>query len=126
MVVKHARDARMYAWLMALVALSVYTLDRALRRNRWCDWALFLGVLALAVGMHYLIALVLLCYALYLAICWRQLPPAVERVSPGSSRRCLASALPRFLYLAAPRQLRRGNQPPLTGAAHVGAVVECL
>ena len=50
MMVKHARDARMYIWLMALVVLSVYAFDRALLRNRWRDWALFLGVLALAVG----------------------------------------------------------------------------
>jgi mannosyltransferase len=76
MMVVHARDARMYAWLMALVPFSVYALDRALRYNRWRDWALFLGVMALAVGMHYLIALVLLCYAIFLAVRWRRLPLA--------------------------------------------------
>ena len=74
MMVKHARDARMYIWLMALVVLSVYAFDRALLRNRWRDWALFLGVLALAVGMHYLIALVFLCYAIFLVMRWRRLP----------------------------------------------------
>ena len=103
MMVVHARDARMYAWLMALVPFSVYALDRALRRNRWRDWALFLGVMALAVGMHYLIALVLLCYAMLLAICWRRLAPASRSRFAWILAALLALGVAAFTFLSGPR-----------------------
>ncbi len=74
MVVKQARDVRMYAWLMALAALSLYFLDRALARNRWRDWGLFAIVAVLGMAMHYLFGLIVLAAVLFLILQWRRLP----------------------------------------------------
>ncbi|MGQ9839189.1 MAG: glycosyltransferase family 39 protein [Anaerolineae bacterium] len=74
MVVKQARDARMYAWLMALAALSLYFLERALTRNRWRDWGLFAVVVVLGMAMHYLFSLIFFAAVLFLILQWRQLP----------------------------------------------------
>lgn len=74
MVIKQARDVRMYAWLMALAALNIYLLARALTRNRWRDWGWFLLAAALGMAMHYLFGLLLLACGLFLVLQWRRLP----------------------------------------------------
>lgn len=74
MVIKQARDVRMYAWLMALAALNVYLLERALTRNRWRDWGLFLLAAGLGMATHYLFGLILLGCVLFVALQWRRLP----------------------------------------------------
>lgn len=79
MVVDQARDARMYPWLMVFAPLSVYLLDRAVARNRWRDWGLFLIVAALGIGTHYLFGLICLCYALFFVIRWPRLPASRSR-----------------------------------------------
>lgn len=76
MWVLHARDARMYSWLIALALLNVYALDRGLYRQRWRDWALFFASLLLMLGSHYFSGLLLVSYGAYLTVHWRYLPPA--------------------------------------------------
>lgn len=74
--VLHARDARMYSWLVALALLNVYALDRGLFQRRWRDWALFFGSLLLMLGTHYFSGLLLVSYTVYLVLRWRRLPRA--------------------------------------------------
>ena len=73
MAIQYGREARMYAWLMAAALLSVYLLDHAISRNRWRDWALFLVTAFLCLTLHYLAALFLLAYGLFLAVRWKEL-----------------------------------------------------
>ncbi|MCX7707613.1 MAG: glycosyltransferase family 39 protein [Anaerolineae bacterium] len=86
MWVLHARDARMYSWLIALALLNVYGLDRGLHRDRWADWALFFVSLLLMLGTHYFSGLLLIGYGGYLIVRWRHLP------QPGRSRLALLLA----------------------------------
>ena len=80
MLITHARDdTRMYTLLMALALLNVWTLDRALVRNWWRDWALFCITLSIMLGLHYLSGLILLSYTIFLVICWRKLSPSRSR-----------------------------------------------
>jgi 4-amino-4-deoxy-L-arabinose transferase-like glycosyltransferase len=81
MALQTAREARMYAWMMALALMSVLSLDRAFRRNRWLDWGLFLCFSGLLVLFHYMGGLLLVAYALFLVIFWRRLPPARIRLA---------------------------------------------
>lgn len=72
--VLHARDARMYSWLIALALLNIYALDRGLYRQRWADWTLFFASLLLMLGTHYFSGLLLIGYGGYLIVRWRHLP----------------------------------------------------
>ncbi len=74
MWVLHARDARMYSWLIALTLLNVYALDRGLYRQRWTAWALFFASLLIMLGTHYFSGLLLIGYGGYLIVRWRHLP----------------------------------------------------
>ena len=73
MAIQYGREARMYAWLMAAALLSVYILERAITQNRRRDWVLFLVTAIFAVTLHYLAALFLLAYGLFLVVRWREL-----------------------------------------------------
>ena len=66
-------NVRMYAWLYAATLVAVYALDRAIRRNRWRDWGLFLASMGLAVSLHYLAGVVVAAYGLLLLVAWRDL-----------------------------------------------------
>jgi hypothetical protein len=73
MAAQYGREARMYSWLMAIALLNVYLLDRAIGKNRWRDWGWFLATALVALTLHYLAALFLLAYGLFLVVRWRQL-----------------------------------------------------
>ncbi len=81
MVIKQARDVRMYAWLMALAALTIYFLDRAMSRDRWRDWSAFLILAALGLSMHYLFGLILFACLIFFTLQWRRLPASRTRVA---------------------------------------------
>jgi hypothetical protein len=73
MAVQYGREARMYTWAMAAVLAGVYLLDRAIVHNRWRDWILFALITLATISLHYLTALLLLAYGLFLALRWRML-----------------------------------------------------
>jgi hypothetical protein len=79
MGIQYGREARMYAWLMAMALLSVYLLDQAIARNRRRDWALFLATAFVSLTLHYLSALFLLAYGLFLLVRWRELAACRRR-----------------------------------------------
>jgi 4-amino-4-deoxy-L-arabinose transferase-like glycosyltransferase len=72
LAVQQSRDARMYAWLMTFALLGAFALVRALKVNRWRDWGLFAVAFLLGVATHYLAALILLAYMVFLALRWRR------------------------------------------------------
>ncbi len=79
MAVYVGREVRMYAWMMPLALLTVHALDRAFLCNRWRDWGLFIVSISVPVTFHYLAALFVAAYALFIVLFWRRLPEGKGR-----------------------------------------------
>jgi 4-amino-4-deoxy-L-arabinose transferase-like glycosyltransferase len=75
----HAQDARSYGLWIALSALSLWLALRAIERDHWLDWALFVLVQIAAAYLYYLELLFLGALTVYVLLQIRRRPRLVAR-----------------------------------------------